>query len=472
MSSLRERLLRHKRTEDTTAPVAHSEPAGVTDEWGVVDAVTERSEWGDFILRRRTYEADYRHGGSRLGDLIDCADELWRLLACEESGIALTEGKGSPHERLLFMDTETTGLGHGAGNVAFMIGIGFYEGKRYTVEQMLIRHPGEEAAMLGYLQDKLKNRPVLISYNGKSFDWPIVKNRYIMNRMPLQAEPAGHIDFLYPSRNLWKHTLPSCRLSQVEEERLGVSRENDVPGSLAPALYFQYLAEKDPKVLRGVFIHNELDVLSLAGLAVHFAGLLGGKIDWMQARAFGREEWFRLGLWLEKIGMQDKAGEALGALADELLADERKGEIDSCLLPLAQFFKRRRMLDEACLLWKHYIACKDGSRTASLEPYIELSMYYEHTAKEWKQALDYAEMALDLVWRQGELKRKGQHSGTGKKSGRGAEDATKSAELEKRIERLKRKSAVSLSVASSNAVPKPQRSRKSVPASEQLSMPL
>lgn len=117
------------------------------------------------------------------------------MLAAKEPGTGSAETSGMPHERLLFMDTETTGLGHGAGNVPFMIGIGFYEGDRFTVEQMLIRHPGEEAAMLGYLQNKLKSRPVLISYNGKSFDWPIVKNRYIMNRMPLQAEPAGHIDF-------------------------------------------------------------------------------------------------------------------------------------------------------------------------------------------------------------------------------------------------------------------------------------
>ncbi|MGG1600277.1 ribonuclease H-like domain-containing protein [Paenibacillus naphthalenovorans] len=474
MSSLRERLLRHKRPEETAVPVTPSENPS-TDEWSAVGAVMEQSEWGDFVLRRNTYEAEYRHGGSRLGDLANSGDELWRLLAAKEPGTGSAETSGMPHERLLFMDTETTGLGHGAGNVPFMIGIGFYEGDRFTVEQMLIRHPGEEAAMLGYLQNKLKSRPVLISYNGKSFDWPIVKNRYIMNRMPLQAEPAGHIDFLYPSRSLWKHTLPSCRLGHIEEERLGVYRDNDVPGSLAPALYFQYLAERDPEILKGVFVHNELDVLSLAGLAVHFAALLSGKLDWMHAREFGREEWFRLGLWLDKIGMRAQADEALSALAEELLSDiaqRETGEVDACLLPLAQFFKRRRMLSEACLLWKHYIACKGGSRTASLEPYIELSMYYEHKAKEWKPALEYAQLALDLVWRQGALKRSGNRTGAVRREAGSKEAGNEAAELEKRIERLKRKSASSTTSVLSPSVTKPSRKRRPAPGFEQLSMPL
>lgn len=475
MSSLRERLLRHKQPEDTTVPVTQSEQTASADEWSVVGAVMEQSEWGDFVLRRNTYEAEYRHGGSRLGDLAGSGDELWRLQASGEPGTGSAEELGMPHERLLFMDTETTGLGHGAGNVSFMIGIGFYEGDRFTVEQMLIRHPGEEAAMLGYLQNKLKSRPVLISYNGKSFDWPIVKNRYIMNRMPLQAEPVAHIDFLYPSRSLWKHTLPSCRLGKIEEERLGVYRENDVPGSMAPALYFQYLAERDPEVLKGVFVHNELDVLSLAGLAVHFAALLNGTLDWMHASEFGREEWFRLGLWLDKIGMRTQSDEAMSALAEELLSDvaqRETGDVDTCLLPLAQFFKRRRLLSEACLLWKHYIACKDESRTASLEPYIELSMYYEHKAKEWKPAMEYAELALDLVWRQGALKRNGNRTIFGRREDRQKQAGMEAADLEKRIERLKRKSASSIASASSPFVSKPSRKRRPAPGSEQMSMPL
>src|SRR5690606_31514066 len=128
-----------------------------------------------------------------------------------------------------------------------------YEADGFTVEQMFIRNPSEEAAMLHELRGKLEERDVLISYNGKCFDWPIIKNRYILNRVKDTGEDPYHLDFLYPSRSLWRNTLPSCRLSSVERERLGLSRIGDVPGALAPALYFQYLAEGDPVILEGVF---------------------------------------------------------------------------------------------------------------------------------------------------------------------------------------------------------------------------
>ncbi|WP_010494126.1 ribonuclease H-like domain-containing protein [Paenibacillus elgii] len=474
MSSLKERLLRHKksiagtqeREEEAKIPVgeeplgsaeegqaAHGESkpesAAEVDEWSVVGAAMEHTEWGDFVIRRRTYEAGFRHGQYELGRLSSCAEELFALLE-PAAGTAAANRSAAPfHERLLFLDTETTGLGHGAGNVPFMVGVGFYQGNQYHIEQMLIRHPGEESAMLAYLEQKLAAHPVLISYNGKSFDWPIVKNRYIMNRMELAAEPAGHIDFLHPSRSLWKHTLPSCRLGKVEEERLGVHREEDVPGSLAPTLYFQYLAQRDPSVLEGVFVHNELDVLSLAGLAVHFACLLNGSYDWSHARLFGLEECFRLGLWLDKIGRSGMADTVMNALTEELLAVDELASEEPCLLPLAQFCKRRGRYTQACSLWSRYIELKGDRATASLEPYIELSMYYEHKEKQWERALAYAQEALDHLWRRDALKRSGErksfvHGGNRTREKEEREEDADAVSLRKRIERLRRKACSSI----------------------------
>ncbi|WP_025844356.1 ribonuclease H-like domain-containing protein [Paenibacillus ehimensis] len=471
MSSLKERLLRHKKsisgTQEREEEVkiqtsAGEEPPGPSeeareitgesgqasavesDEWAVVGAAMEQTEWGEFVIRRRTYEAGFLHGQYELGRLSSCAEELLTLLEPAAGSAAADRSDAPFHERLLFLDTETTGLGHGAGNVPFMVGVGFYQGNQYHIEQMLIRHPGEESAMLVYLEQKLAAHPVLISYNGKSFDWPIVKNRYIMNRLELSAEPAGHIDFLHPSRSLWKHTLPSCRLGKVEEERLGVRREEDVPGSLAPTLYFQYLAQRDPSVLEGVFVHNELDVLSLAGLAVHFACLLNGSYDWSRARIFGLEECFRLGLWLDKIGRSGMADTVMNALAEELLAADELASEEPCLLPLAQFCKRRGRYTQACSLWSRYIALKGGRATASLEPYIELSMYYEHKEKEWERALAYAQEALDHLWRRDALKRSGErkasvHGGNRAREKEVREEDSDAVSLRKRIERLRRK---------------------------------
>src|SRR5690606_20144828 len=116
----------------------------------------------------------------------------------------------------------------------------------------------------------------LVTYNGRSFDWPVLESRFILNGWRRTEAAPGHLDFLHPSRALWRNTLPSCRLSTVEEQRLGIVRSDDVPGSLAPELYMRFLQDGDLSHVGGVFIHNELDVLTLASMAVHFGHLLSG----------------------------------------------------------------------------------------------------------------------------------------------------------------------------------------------------
>ncbi|MEK8128594.1 ribonuclease H-like domain-containing protein [Paenibacillus filicis] len=455
--------------------------------WSRIGAVLQSGEWGDFITRRLVYEPAFQHGHYALGDLEATAPALQRLLQtrkkavqgrpmpARDAGLAAegqpdkegqahlssreySESQAGSHvgtaailpdtglEQLLFIDTETTGLGQGAGNVPFMVGIGYFEDGGFVVEQMLIRHPGEEASMLSYLQTRISERPVLISYNGKSFDWPIVNNRFILNRIPLPSEPQGHIDFLYPSRSLWKTTLASCRLGQVEEDRLGVLREDDVPGSLAPALYFQYLAERDPAILEGVFRHNEWDILTLVGLAVHFGKLLTGETGFEDVRTFGREEWFRYGKWMDRCGLKEVAMLTMEALAEELTAPECAEAVDSelpaCVLPLARFLKKSRQYDLAGSLWKLYIQRQGQARIASLEPFIELSMYGEHKLKDLELALRYAKEAQDVLWRRQALERRSirkeklQRAASEPESG---ETRDEEAELLKRIDRLERK---------------------------------
>jgi uncharacterized protein YprB with RNaseH-like and TPR domain len=408
MSGLRDRLLRHKRpagepAEDAAAaaPKAAALRDAADAEWAQIGAHMEHSEWGAFVMRRRAYSIAARHGRYALHELIGQSDQLHALLA--PSGAkrgAFGEGR-LPHDRLLYLDTETTGLGIGAGNVPFMIGIGFYEADQFVVEQMFIRHPGEELAMLHYLQTKLQQHPYLVSYNGKTFDWPLIKNRFILNRMPSEPDIAGHLDFLYPSRSLWKHTLPSCRLGQVEEQRLDVVRHDDVPGSLAPALYFQFLAERRVSVVEAVFVHNELDIMSLAGLSIHFAGVLNGKSELDQMKM---EELYRLALWLDKQNKSRQAAQALQLLT-ERLHEAAAEEVAEYILPVAQKYKQLHRFSDACRLWLLYVDRKGELSTASMEPYIELSMHYEHKEKLAEQALLYAEQAMIKVRQHQSLKR-------------------------------------------------------------------
>lgn len=445
-----------------------AEPQAESGEWTPLGAALHTAGEGAFILRRRAYEPEHRHGRYRLGDL--SGRMLTPLLSKgtsastrrgagpsaardenagpgEERGAApslemsgLVDERGAAWDRLLFLDTETTGLGLGTGNVPFMVGLGFWEEGRFIVEQLLIRHPGEEEAMLKHVAARLAERPYLVSYNGKSFDWPILKSRYVMNRIAQPAEPLGHIDFLYPSRSLWKHSLPSCRLGQVEEDRLGVVRTDDVPGSLAPTLYFQYLAERDPRILLGVFEHNELDVLSLAVLAIHFSRIAEGEAEWSELRLFGADEIVRHGLWLEKTGLHRQADGLLERLAEDLTAEGAEAAVgaSAALLPLAAFFKQRRRSDIACRLWRLYISEWEERFVPSIEPFVELSMHYEHKEKRYDVALQFAEEALDAHLRRERF----QAGGAGRRqreAGRADAAGKERSELAKRIERLRRK---------------------------------
>lgn len=387
MSGLKDRLQRLKKSDTDAAPKKETPSLGLG--WDRIGARMETNEWGSFILRERRYLLQHRHGHYSLA-LLDslCAAELK----------ALSEGtERLERSRLLFFDTETTGLGVGAGNVPFMIGIGYYLSDEFVVQQLFIRNPGEELAMLHYLQEKLEGSSHLVSYNGRTFDWPIMKNRYVLNRLQPLDDRWTHLDFLYPSRSLWRNTLPSCRLSKVEEGRLGFTREDDVPGSLAPTLYFQYLAEGDPALIEGVFVHNEHDILSLAGLAIHFGRMLQGQVS---LQGMSAEELFRTGTWLARMGRAEQS-----ELAFELLQQNHRN-IGLHHLMLAQHYKKLGDFEQAASIWLSYVEQKRTSPAVLLEPYVELAMYYEHKAKDLPLALLYAEEAYEQGWRRKQLTRK------------------------------------------------------------------
>ncbi|OXM87903.1 ribonuclease H-like domain-containing protein [Paenibacillus rigui] len=501
MSGLRERLLRHKKPtagslpaidaggetsgawyaagngaetdviankgelppqSDSSLPAARLESSAETaqqSEWTEIGAHMEHNEQGSFVLRRRIFDGSFQHGRYSLDEIMEQSDKLMSILL---PGDVEAEAEGLPYEKLLFLDTETTGLGVGAGNVPFMIGIGFYKGRQFIVEQMFIRHPGEEFAMLHYLEGKLKQHPYLVSYNGKTFDWPLIKNRYILNRMPAEPDIAGHLDFLYPSRSLWKHTLPSCKLGKVEEERLHVNRHEDVPGSLAPTLYFQYLAERDVRILSGVFEHNELDILSLAGLAVHFSHVLNGRFRLSEMQL---EEQYRLGLWLSKVGSAIYAEQVLEQLIANLYASpsEREAAMDY-VLPAAQWYKQQHRYTEACGLWLLYVEQRGERSTASLEPYLELAMHYEHREKRPELALFYADQAMNKAWQRQSLLRPQRKLGRTKRGQGLSEEERKQAELlkaiEKRLVRLRNKVERAQSRDSGSIESTPARQRK------------
>jgi uncharacterized protein len=177
------------------------------------------------------------------------------------------------------------------------------------VTQHFLPGPENEAAFLGGFLEDFGEDDILVSYNGKSFDWPQVRSRHTFLRRELPKLPeTGHIDLLHAARRFWKEELPSCRLSIVEAEKLGEKRIGDTPGSLAPLLYFDYLQSKDPQPLKGIIDHHDQDVRSLVQLYTLLAEKLTSESThtsskeheaaahwWEALKHFEKAEWH----WLE-----------------------------------------------------------------------------------------------------------------------------------------------------------------------------
>ncbi|MBD2869815.1 ribonuclease H-like domain-containing protein [Paenibacillus arenilitoris] len=399
-------------SEETDRRAADSSDDGLSPVWDRIGVKLLTNDAGSFLLRKVDYPADYRHGLHAIEELRQAAPGL----------SAFHPGANASAEQVLFLDLETTGLGVGTGNVPFMLGIAYEAQGRFTIEQALIRHPAEERAMLAYLAEKLPKFTYLATYNGKTFDWPLVQSRFIMNGLGRNVWEPRHLDFLHPARSVWRNTLASCKLSYVEEERLGIHREDDVPGSLAPQLYFQFLADGDPSPLAGVFRHNEIDMLSLAALAIRFGHLLNGRFQPFIPLPKEPEELVRTGLWLEKMGIP--------ALPEQLfeLAARTEEANPATLLMLAARDKKAGNWARAVLLWqKTVLRALSNYGAAAMEANIELAMYYEHKLKDFDSALGYADAAFEHATNQAMLVRR---------------DAKKRAELEalrNRIARLRRK---------------------------------
>lgn len=351
--------------------------------WRALDISLMENEFGSFLLRKRVYDKSYFHGMHQLQE--------WSVVAPHLN--AFFPEHNSNAEQFLFLDLETTGLGSGAGNIPFMVGLAYWREETFIVEQALIRHPAEERAMLAYLHRLCAHYTHLISYNGKSFDWPLMISRFVINGMREKMWEPLHIDFLHPARSLWRNTLESCRLSHIEEMRLGITRIDDVPGSQAPTLYFEFLTNGNPDIISGVFQHNEVDMLSLVTLSIRFGWLLSETpVNDIVQQPTHPEEMVRTGLWLEKMGHTTYSEQLF-----ELVMHVPK-TASNTLMMLAARDKKMGNYSRAIMLWEKIVANQSGlPKKDELEALIELSMYYEHKRKELEKAYHYAQLAYELA---------------------------------------------------------------------------
>lgn len=221
--------------------------------------VTHVTEHGELHVVEHHCERTERHGARAIHTARSVDPDVVATLALDP------QMRGLDFSRALYIDTETTGLMGGTGTVPFLIGTAAFEGEQLVVRKLMLRRLGEEAPMLHALAERLREATCVVSFNGKSFDWPLLRTRFVMNRVKAPPVPP-HLDLLHCARRVWKGRMERVRLVDIEREVLGFEREDDVAGSEIPGLYMAYLRRGDPAPIARIIEHNRLDLIALAAL--------------------------------------------------------------------------------------------------------------------------------------------------------------------------------------------------------------
>ena len=342
----------------------------------VVSGRLQPTEFGDTFLVERFLPADELHGSLPLR-FPATLDKLAAWAA--DTRLALL-----PPERFLFLDTETTGV-WGSGTLAFLVGLGRFEADGFRHTQYFLREPIEERAMLDALNQLIGSDDALVTFNGKSFDLPLLKSRYLTNSYPHPFSSLPHLDLLHLARRLWRDLLSSRALGDLEVNLLGVRRtQQDIPGWMIPQMYIDYLHTGDARPLASVFYHNSMDVLSMAALLEHLAAKLAAPLEIVEHHS----ELYAIGRLYADTGFAEEAISVFqSTLSMELPADTRFSLVEN----LARLFRRRGDYEAALQLWEQ--AAADGHVYAC----VEIAKYYEHRAGDCTIALQYTQRALQLV---------------------------------------------------------------------------
>jgi uncharacterized protein len=286
----------------------------------------------------------------------------------------------------IFLDTETSGLAGGTGTYAFLIGAGRFEEDSFQLAQIFMRDPIEELACLAALNGFLGSCPGLVTFNGKSFDVPLLNTRYITNGETCILNDAAHVDLLPLARRLWRDRLPSRALGYLEEHILGAQRtQEDVPGWMIPTMYFDYLRTGDALPLRKVFYHNAMDILSMAALLNHMACLLENPFD---ERVSNAQDIIALAKLYEDLGDLENAANCYAAGLSQELPNEVRRDAE---IRFSFMEKRRDNFPTALGIWEQAAERKE------IYAFVELAKYYEHRARDHYQALQWTQAGLDLV---------------------------------------------------------------------------
>lgn len=293
--------------------------------------------------------------------------------------------------RALFLDTETTGLSGGAGTVAFLVGLGRVEGDRFVVYQYMMSNYGAEVLLLEKIAPMIRDAQTLVTFNGCSFDVPLLRSRFTMCRMDDPTTGKPHLDLIHPARRVWKLRLKDCSLGHIEETELGLHRDHDIPGAEVPERYFSFLKTGDMTLLEDVVDHNRQDIVSLGTLLVRLAGSYAAPLEQTSML-----DVFSLGRALQKQGKRDSAETCYRLAARErpLSTIERLRErhvAGSANRQLSLMLRSDGDMLRAESVWRDMV----DRRQMGIFPYVELAKLYEHSRHAPEEALRLTEQALE-----------------------------------------------------------------------------
>jgi uncharacterized protein YprB with RNaseH-like and TPR domain len=380
----------------------------------MLGGIVVSTAFGRCLAVDRRYESDRWHGEIRIGD---CDLRAGDGLAMLDPALEIRGRSGAPQgdftestrsetlSRTVFIDLETTGLSGGAGTVAFLVGLGFFDLGAFQVRQFLLTSHAAERALLAAVADWLEDVDLLVSYNGKTFDVPVMETRWVFHRMELPFDGIPHFDMLHPARRLWKLRASAsgesddggCRLATLERTLFDVRRVGDVPGGEIPRRFFQFLRTGDPRPLEPVLEHNRLDLVSLAAVTARAVRLAEEGVDACRDAS----EALALGRVYERGGDPSRAESCYRRATAAEQIDVRV----EALYRLGLRCRRGRRFEEAASAWRELLDLGE-SRADRANPVLEalrhfaaeaLAIHEEHRARDYFAARELAMFALEEI---------------------------------------------------------------------------
>lgn len=372
-----------------------------------------QNNFGRVLVIDRRYESDRHHGASRVGDCELCDGQPLRLL---DPSLEPPDGCGT---RALFLDLETTGISGGAGTVAFLVGCAWFDVGALQVRQFLLTSYAAERALLAAAAEVFDEASLLVTYNGKTFDVPVMETRWLFHRMAMPLEGVRHFDMLHPARRLWRDRSlaesrrrrdggpggaqppgvlndGSCRLTVLERVVCGVRRGGDVPGMEIPSRFFRFLRTGDAYPLEAVLEHNRLDLISLAAVTASAVRL----VEHGSAACRDGIEALALGKVFERAGAFEPAAACYHrAASDSDAAIDTRAEAS---YRIAVRLRRERRFDDAATAWRALLDLPAGRgrrRSPALSALRQvaaeaLAVHHEHRERDYAGARELALLAL------------------------------------------------------------------------------